>query len=528
MHAAIRLLSLFVLVTSAIPVARAGEGDPRNLEAEWRARAMQFINRIEDEKTLGRALFSINPVRLRAGDIEGASADARRISNPQLCGYALYDIARLRKKQGDHAGAVCEVNAARSSALERGFAYEHVNACLDIAESLDMARAYVASVEDRSRYHAESTFAAALAQRGFVSEAMKIAHQQDVKRQPYVFSRIAQETAKRADIPTTQDVLQHITAQENRDAVYLDLVRALTRLQRMDEVTKFVGQIDNPSIRHSAERMTGKLGGTPLDEITIEDLKRQIAATQSPEVRQDLNRSLLDQQLKAQDIAGAEATMKAMIALIKSGVFEEQKSKFGNTTNESRIAFVEANYLKISSIYAERGDTELSRGALQRAKQAMDAMPDSSGMQKMFVVPGVLVSQIGIGEFDSVAASLRALHPAFWQMQAPFFVKSFLDHGDTDTAVFIAQTLMKGTGAGGAEVLSTFVRAGQMDIARKLLEDVNLDTHFGFEACQDVGSTMLELGKTELLQQWIAELPDATSAHLCIGATMKAGSHLPR
>ena len=56
---------------------------------------------------------------------------------------------------------------------------------------------------------------------------------------------------------------------------------------------------------------------------------------------------------------------------------------------------------------AERGETEKSRAALQRAKKAMDDMPDSSGMGKMFVVPGVLGSQIGVGEYDSVAESIR-------------------------------------------------------------------------------------------------------------------------
>lgn len=523
MHFQFRWLGLCVCFTTFV---RADVDDPRQLEAEWRERALQFINRIEDEKKLGRALFELNSARLRAGDIAGASSDARRISNPQLRSYAHYEIARFRKGLGDHTGAVREVNAARNSALERGFAYEHVNACLDIAESLEMAKNYVAGVEDRSRYYAEWSFAAALAQRGFVSEAMRIANRQADKRRPYVFKRIAQETAKQADIPTTEDILQRITAEEDRDAVYLDLIRALTRREQMDVATKFVDLINNPATRHSAERMTGRLGGKPIDDVTTEDLKKQIAAEQSPKVRQDLHRSLLGQQLKAKDIEGAEATMKAMIDLIRSGVFREEKSKFGNTTNESRIAFVEAKYLEISGIYAQRGETEKSRAALQRAKKAMEDMPDSSGMGKMFVVPGVLVSQIGVGEYDSVAESIRSLNPAFWQMQGPFFVKSFLNHGDTDTAIFIAETLLKGAGAGGSEILSTFVRSDEMDIVRELLERVNVDSHFGHQACHDLGSTMLDLGKTDLLLKWIAELPAATSAHLCIGAARMAGSYL--
>ena len=71
MHFQFRWLSLCVFVTTSVSAIRAEVDDPLQPEAEWRERAIQFISRIEDEKTLGRALFSINSARLRAGDIEG-------------------------------------------------------------------------------------------------------------------------------------------------------------------------------------------------------------------------------------------------------------------------------------------------------------------------------------------------------------------------------------------------------------------------------------------------------------------------
>ena len=148
----------------------------------------------------------------------------------------------------------------------------------------------------------------------------------------------------------------------------------------------------------------------------------------------------------------------------------EEKSKFGNVTDEYRIALVEVNYLQIARLYSERGEMEKSRRAEQLGKKAMNDMPDSSGMGKMLTVPGVLTSQIANGEIDEVRKSVRVIKPIFWQQQAPFLVETFLSDGDTETAMFISETLLAGKGVGGAEIISTFIKAKRMERARSLLD----------------------------------------------------------
>ncbi len=519
---------LCVAVTVVLPV-RANAQDEHEPEREWRHRALLHINRIQNEEVLGQALFEFNRVRLRAGDIEGASADAPRISNPQLCGYAHYEIARYRKALGDFSGAVAEVHAARASAVSRGFAFEHVDACLDIAESLDMAKSYVSSVQGpnstRSSY-GHSVLVGALAKRGFLKQALQIVDRQPEKRGPLFLSRIAQATAKRADIANTEKLLERITTDKSRDAVYVDLIRALSQRGHMDKAKKFVGRIKDPVARHNAERMTGSVGGKPVDKVSIDDLQKHVSTEKSPEVRQQLNHSILALQLQKKDVAGAEATIEAMVELIRTSNLKKTKSKFGNTTDESRIALIEVNYVKIAGIHAERGETEKSRLALQRAKKAMAEMPDSSGMAKLMVVPGILASQIALGEIDSVRDSVSSLNPLFFQQLAPFLVKTFLENDDPNTAVFIAETLLKGEGAGGAEIISTFIQANRIQQARLLLGNVKIESHIGHVACRHVGSAMFQTGQTELLLEWLDELPQGVSAHLCIGAARTAGSYL--
>lgn len=517
---------VFVLLSLSTLAQNAAAQGQNDFDKQWRQRTTEFINKIEDEKVLGRALYEFNPVRLRIGDVDGASADVARIANPQLQGYARYQVARFRKGNGDFEGAVAEVAAARTCALEQGYAYPHVDACLDIAESLEMAKEYVDSVEYRSSVYAQSSFAGALARRGFLQDALKVADRQADKYRPYTLRTIAAERAKRADILNTEQLLQRITEDKSKDGVYVDLIRALSQRGRPEDAKRFVDQIKDPAVRHNAERMTGTIGGHPANEISIGELRNQIAAAESPNVQQSLYLQLLNQQLKKKDVPGAEATINAIVQLIQTADLEEIQSKFGNTTNASRIAFVEAKYLEIAGIHASRGDMDKGRAALQKAKKAMADMPDSSGMSKMFVVPGVLMSQIQFGEIDSVRKSIRSLMPVFWQQHAPLLIESFLDVDDLETATFIAETLLNGTGAGGAEILSTFIRAGHVATARELLEKVKIDSHIGHDVCRNVGSTMFQLDKTELLKEWVSELPAAVSAHLCIGVLRTSSSYL--
>ena len=521
-------VALCVIVIGAWAV-EANAQDSIEPEQEWRQLALKHINELQKPKVLGRALFEFTPVRLAAGDIEGASADAVRISNPQLRGYAHYSIARYRKALGDTDGAVAEVNAALESATERGFCFEHVDACLDIAESLPMAKSYVSSVVDsspsRSSY-ANSSLVRALAKRGFFKEAMQILNRTPEAKRPRLLSDVAFATAKRREIANTEEILQRISNDKTRDSVYVTLVRALCHRELHDDALKFVSKIKGPVARSEAEKMAGRLSGEPVGDISIEDLKEQISKEESLKARQKLYDSMLKRQLQEKDISGAEATIEAMVKLIKTASFEEEKSKFGNVNDKFRIASVEVNYLQIARLYSERGEMEKSRSAKQLGTKAVNDMPDSSGLGKMLMLPGILASQIAYGEIDEVRKSVRDIKPVFWQQQAPMLVKAFLSDGDTETAMYISETLLNGDGAGGAEIISSFIQAKRMDSARMLLDKVRIESHIGHDACRAVGATMIQTNQTELLKDWVKELPAGVSAHLCIGAARTAGSYL--
>lgn len=517
------------LCTLIAAATTAHSQDHTDSGQDWQQRAVRYINQIEDEKALGRALYEFTPVRLLVGDFAGASIDARRISNPQLRCYAHYQVGRYVKALGDFDGAIAEVIAARASALERGFSYAHVDACLDIADSIDMAKSYVSSALDRNASQSSygyGTLVGALAKRGFFEEALNIVERQPRILRPRFVAKMAQATAQRAEISRTEKLLERIPDTTAKDNVLVALIRALSLRGRTDDAKPFVQRVHASIARHHAERITGTLGGKSVNELTIDDLRNRIAEAESQKIRQELNRSLLMLQLTQKDIAGAEATIKTMVDLITTAGFGDETSKFGNTTDASRIALVEVNYLQIAAIYTERGETQKARTALERAKKAVANMPDSSGMGKMMVVPGLLTTQLRMGDIDSVRQSVRTLRPVFWQQTAPALVKAFLDENDPETAVFIAESLLKENGAGGAGIISIFVTAGQFDRARALLEKVRIDSHIGHEACRLAGSTMFQLGHTDLLRQWVDELSPGVSAHLCIGAARAAFSFL--
>lgn len=524
------LVPLTVLsVFSVFAYAPANCQTPDALEHVWRHKAGHYINLIRDEDNQSRALYEFTPVRLWAGDVQGASDDAPRIANPQLRGYAHYQIARYRKAAGDFPGAVREVRAAEPSALARGYAYPHVDACLDIAESLDMAKSYVSRVlaanprESSSAYH---SLIGALAKRGMLDEALRIVNDLPKRQQPKAVARIARETASRADIDKTTMLLKRLTNDSDKDNTLINLIRSLKDHGHTEAALKYVEDIRDPVTRHKAKHLTNRMRGKPISELTIHDLEQQIAAEESPEVRQQLTQTLLGRHLKNRNVDAAAATIASMVDLIQHAGFREETSKFGNTTDAVRIALAELNYLQIAKIHAESGEVEKGRAALQRAKQALTAMPDSSGITKMMSVPGVLAAQIQFGEIDAVRESVRTLQPAFWQQQAPFLAETFLKHGDTEMATWIAESILGGQGAGGAEIIAAFVRNKQMQTARQLLNSVNIESHAGHDACRQLGATMFETGHTAILETWLTELSPEIAAHLCIGAARMAGSYL--
>ena len=512
----------FCFIMICVLVVEANAQDRLESEQVWRQRALKHINEIQEPNVLGRALFDFTPVRLAAGDADGATADALRISDPQLCGYAHYSIARYRKALGDTDGAVAEVNAAYKSATDRGFCFEHVDACLDIAKSLPMAQNYVSNVVDLDpslSSYANSSLARALAERGYLKEAMQIVNRTPKAKTKRLLMDVAFATARRGEIVNTEEILQRISNDKTKDAVYVALIRALNQRAFKDDALKLVPKIKDPVTRSGAEQIV-------VGDIYIEEIKKRISKEASLKVRQRLHNSMLKRQLKEKDISGAEATIEAMVKLIKTANFEEEKSKFGNVTDEYRIASVEVNYLQIAKLYSERGEMEKSRRAEQLGKKAMNDMPDSSGMGKMLTVPGVLASQIANGEIDDVRKSVRVIKPIFWASFAPSLVETFLSDGDTETAMFISETLLDEEGGGGPEIISPFIKAKQMDLARSLLDKVRIESNIGPDACSAVGAMMVQMKQTERLKEWVDELPAGVSVHLCIGAARTAGGYL--
>ena len=253
------LQAAFCFIMIGVLVVEANAQDRLESEQVWRQRALQHINEIQNPKVLGRALYNFTPVRLAAGDIDGASADAVRISNLQLRIYAHYKIASYRKALGDTDGAVAEVNAAYKPATEwrRGFCSQHLDACLDIANSLPMAQNYVSNVVESNpslSLHANSSLARALAKRGYFKEAMQI-----VNRSPKaerLLSEVALATAKRGEVVNTEEILQRISNDTTKDNVYLALIRALgqrefsqsefSQREFKDDALKLVSKIKDP------------------------------------------------------------------------------------------------------------------------------------------------------------------------------------------------------------------------------------------------------------------------------------------
>ena len=122
--------------------------------------------------------------------------------------------------------------------------------------------------------------------------------------------------------------------------------------------------------------------------------------------------------------------------------------------------------------------------------------------------------------------SVRVIKPIFWQQLAPTLVETFLSDGDTETAMFVSETLLDEEGAGGAEIISPFIKAKQMEHARSLLDKVRIESNIGPDACSAAGAMMVQTKQTELLKDWVDELPAGVSAHLCIGAARTAGGYL--
>ena len=516
---------LVLLVSNAVDTVslRATAGDSA---AEWRALASGFIDQIDEDDARDRALYELNQVRVLAGELHKASKNAPRIENSHLRCLNHFLIAKYFELAGDHTAALAELQRARRVAVSRGFTFQMVDAYLDIAKSPDLARAYVAEVKASDQNYGWQFLAKALAQRGYVDLAFEIVRNKvQASSQQRALASMGAAAATGAHIDHAERIAEQVTDAQDRDRIWISLIRALKQRSRGHEAEPFVARITDPSVRVSAETILGRVDGRAVDEVTNASLREQIAKAELPAVKRELYDALLKKHIADKDVPAAEASIEAIVQLIENSGLETETSKFGNVNDSVRIALARSNYLQLAAVLVELGEQEASREMLDRAAEVIIEMPDSSGLAKMLQVSALLNAQIGLGDLDGARRTVTSTQAIFWRVGAGRIVEAFIEAGDVQTARGMAESILESKGAGGADVVSAFLLGGRNDMARELLDRVD-DSRAGADILREVGQAMIQLEQGELLRTWLTGFTPAAQANLCIGAARMAGTFL--
>lgn len=529
-----------VLVLSPYPVnagekaahAPASNVSPAAIHSEawWRARAVEFMEEIEDTDAQGRALHNFNSIRVRAGDIDGARAAAPRIANTQLRVFAHIRIAKYLRFRGDMDGCLKELNRARPVALADQGRYQMVDAYLDLADSLDLAIAYVSEIEEphyrnfRFRYLAES-----LAQRGRLAEGLDIVNRYMTTRRQETLAAMAKASAKTSRIGQVEKLVGMLAAGRQKDTIWKEVVAQLVREKRSEEAAEFVDRMSHGVMRAQANALLKRVRGKPVADVSADELRKLIEAAPTREEKRVLQTTLLNKLLAENRAVDAERVIESMVATIQAHPREPEISKFGTGDDETAIAIARSNYLDAAKVYAKLGDVEASQDALAKGRQAVLDMPDASGLGKMMLVPKLVQAQSLLGDKDGVRETLRIVKPLYTHMISGPSAVLLIRNGEWQTGLEVAITVAESGRSRQevGEIAAELIRVGQAESAQDLLSRVTDGPRDG-DVFRKFGSVMITLGLGRELHTSLDELNPEASAHVCIGAAGSLASRVGR
>lgn len=499
--------------TPAGPV-RADETAGNGAEKFWWDAASKSMQRIEDGEVLSRALYALGQVRFLSGNIQGASAEALRMTNPQLRRYSHISLARFHRIQGDRAACLRELQLCRQAASEGGFTHELVDAYLDFADDPNLARDYVLSIDSRNRTYPWYHFAKALAERGRLDDALRIGERDEVKDRDHLYSHIAGASATAGRVQDVLRVVPKIQVGSGNDAIWLALVRALSQRSRINEAALYADKISDLTVRADAE----KIIGPSITLVTIADLQKKIADTWDNVELYKLYQSLFDKQIAAQDAAGAEQTIMLIVEHVRSSRIEPEVSAFGTVDDPARIAQANAGYIQIALLLDRLGEAAASREKLAIAEKAIADMPEASGLGRAILGGALAQAQQTLGVNQTVVATTSPSWTSpFRKLGAPQLVSMQIEAGDIDGAKATARSVFNSTTPGALDVMSPFVTAGLLDIGHELSTEIPASSA-GTDVCRELGETMIKAGHDDLLRKWLEDVEAAQATHLAIGA----------
>jgi len=511
-----RLLVFALLIGSfaaLLPVGTVRADEPFGSGAEkfWWDAASKSMQRIEDDEVLSRALYELGRVRFLSGNIKGASAEAIRMTNLQLRCFSHISLARFHRIQGDQEACLRELRLCRQAASARGFTYQLVEAYLDLADDPNLARDYVLSIDIRKRNYPWYHLAKALAARGRLDDALRIAERDDITDPNRLYAHIAGAAAKAAREQDVLEVVPRIQDVSRKDGIWLALVRALSQRSRIDEAALYAEKISDLTLRANAEKMIGRsTDGVTL--VTVAELQKKIAGTRDDVELYKLYQSLFDKQIAARDAAGAEKTIKLIVEHVRASKMEREVSAFGIVDDPTRIAQAKAGYLDIAWLLYRLRKREASLEKLALAEEAISEMPEMSGLGKT-LGSALAEAQRVLGVKQTVVARKSP----FWKLGAPQLISTQIEAGDIDGAKATARLVFKSTTPGAMETMSPFVTAGLLDVAHELLTEIPA-SWAGTDICRELGETMIKTGHDDLLRKWLEDVEAAQTTHLAIGA----------
>lgn len=504
-----------------VRTVRADEPFGSGAEKFWWDAASKSMQHIEDDEVLSRALYELGRVRFLTGNIEGARAEAIRMTNLQLRCFSHISLAKFHRIQGDQEACLRELQLCRQAASARGFTYQLVDAYLDLADDPNLARDYVLSIDIRKRNYPWYHLAKALAARGRLDDALRIAKRDDITDPNRLYADIAAAAAIAAREQDVLKVVPRIQDVSRKDGIWLALVRALTQRSRIDEAALYAEKISDLTLRANAEKMIGQSAdGVTL--VTTAELQEKIAGTRDDVELYKLYQSLFNKQIAARDAAGAEKTISLIVEHVRSSKMERKVSKFGIVDDPTRIAQAKAGYLQIALLLYRLRKREASLEKLALAEKAISEMPEMSGRGKTNLGSALAEAQRILGVKQTVVAR----RSPFWKLGAPQAISMQIEAGDIDGAKATARLVFKSTTPGAMETMSQFVTAGLLDVAHELLTEIPA-SWAGTDICRELGETMIKTGHDDLLRKWLEDVEAAQATHLAIGALRAISQRTP-
>ena len=489
-------------------------------EAWWRQQAENNIRQIADDDARGRAIHDFTWVRVRAGDVEGASAAAPEIGNTQLRIYAHLAIAKHYRLRGDMKACVDELERARPVVLADRGSYQMIDAYLDYAESVELARSFVLSIEDQ-RYRAMQmrSLAEGLATRGQLDEALTLVDKYVTDNKQQALAGMARASGTVGHVKQVEKLTAMLTDIKQRDAAWKNLIDRLAREGRHNEAKQLVNHISNPVLQARANAAIDQVDGRSVAKISADALRKRIDQTSTREEKRVLQDTLLKKLLAEKNAAGATQVIESMVESIRESPREPRHTRFGITDDETEVAAARSWYVDVAKVLARQGDEEASRKALAKGRQAVLDIPDAANLTKMVFVAKLVEAQLELGDREGVLDTLRAVKPFYLTAISGHSAVAIIRNGGLQIGLELAELTLS-TGHAGRQIGSVVVELihrGESDAARGLLVRIG-DGRQQIEAFREFGSGMIKLGLARELYSWLEDSNSVARAHACIGA----------